>query len=49
MGVPPLIEDDSRVPVSRLMLCRLGKGTFAEVMRAVDVETGDLRAIKVDL
>lgn len=26
---------------------RLGKGTFAEVKKAVDVETGDLRAIKV--
>jgi serine/threonine/tyrosine protein kinase RAD53 len=26
---------------------RLGKGTFAEVRKAVDVETGDMRAIKV--
>lgn len=25
----------------------LGSGTFAEVRKAVDVETGDLRAIKV--
>ncbi|WWC66987.1 uncharacterized protein I206_100894 [Kwoniella pini CBS 10737] len=28
------------------VLDRLGKGTFAEVRKAVDVETGDLRAIK---
>ncbi|ORY22963.1 kinase-like domain-containing protein [Naematelia encephala] len=28
------------------LLDRLGKGTFAEVRKAVDVETGDLRAIK---
>jgi hypothetical protein len=26
---------------------RLGSGSFAEVRKAVDVETGDLRAIKV--
>lgn len=26
---------------------RLGKGTFATVYRAVDVNTGDMRAIKV--
>lgn len=26
---------------------RLGKGSFAEVKRAVEVETGALRAIKV--
>jgi hypothetical protein len=25
----------------------LGTGTFAEVRKAVDIETGDLRAIKV--
>lgn len=25
---------------------RLGKGTFAEVRKAVDIETGDLRAVK---
>lgn len=29
------------------VLNSLGKGTFAEVKKAVDVETGDLRAIKV--
>lgn len=28
------------------MLATLGKGTFAEVKKAVDVETGDMRAIK---
>ncbi|WVN85958.1 uncharacterized protein L203_101116 [Cryptococcus depauperatus CBS 7841] len=28
------------------LLERLGKGTFAEVRKAVDVETGDMRAIK---
>ncbi|WVQ82632.1 hypothetical protein IAT38_004764 [Cryptococcus sp. DSM 104549] len=28
------------------LLERLGKGTFAEVRRAVDVETGDMRAVK---
>lgn len=27
--------------------CSLGTGTFAEVRKAVDIETGDLRAIKV--
>ena len=26
---------------------RLGAGTFAEVRKAVDVETGNLRAVKV--
>lgn len=30
-----------------LTIFRLGTGTFAEVRKAVDVETGDLRAIKV--
>lgn len=31
-----------------MLTCRrLGSGTFAEVRKAVDVETGDLRAIKV--
>jgi len=28
--------------------CSLGTGTFAEVRKAVDIETGDLRAIKVN-
>jgi hypothetical protein len=42
---------DTRYWIGRSNPCiandSLGKGSFAEVRKAVDVETGDLRAIKV--